>query len=102
MTVECALKCGNPLNPFDIGVWKEVRGFVGGEKKDSMVLREDTGRYAHSSCVEKARAGQHPTQPELLADEPRPQKWGSVEELEASVKSDVAELEGMLGEDRTE
>ena len=66
MTEECALGCGNPLNPYDEGIWKEVKGFVGGPKKDSMRLREDTGRYAHNACVEKANQGQAPDQEELL------------------------------------
>lgn len=46
--------------------WKEVRGFVGGKKKDSMVLRIDTGRQAHDHCVAKARQGQAPDQLELF------------------------------------
>lgn len=64
----CALNCGNPVNPHDIGVWKEVTGFVGGPKKDSMRLRTETGRHAHQQCVEKAQRGQAPDQPSL--DEP--------------------------------
>jgi hypothetical protein len=69
MTIECALGCGKPLNPHDLGVWKEVTGFVGGPKKDSMALRTDTGRFAHDSCVHKAKQGQAPDQPSLLGDD---------------------------------
>ena len=65
---ECALGCGRPLNPHDTGIWKEVRGFVGGPKKDSMALREDTGRYAHDSCVHKAKVGQAPDQPDMFEE----------------------------------
>jgi hypothetical protein len=52
--------------------WKQVVGWVGGPRKDSMRLREDTGRYAHNHCVEKAQIGQAPDQPSLLDDEPTP------------------------------
>lgn len=62
MAEECGLGCGKPVNPHDIGTWKEVRGWVGGPRKDSMRLREDTGRYAHASCVAKAQEGQAPDQ----------------------------------------
>ena len=66
MTEECALGCGNPLNPHDLGVWKEVTGFVGGPKKDSMRLREDTGRHAHDACVQRAQEGQQVGGPTLF------------------------------------
>jgi len=66
MSVECALGCGEPVNPHDAGTWKEVKGFVGGPRKDSMRLREDTGNYAHDHCVAKAAAGAAPDQVELI------------------------------------
>jgi len=62
MAEECALGCGNPLNPHDEGTWKQVIGWVGGPRKDSMRLREDTGKHAHAACVEKAQQGQAPDQ----------------------------------------
>jgi len=65
---QCAL-CGNDLNPYDAGVWKEVKGWVGGPKKDSMRLREDTGRHAHNGCVQKLQQGQAVDQPSLLDGE---------------------------------
>ena len=78
----CALNCGKPVNPHDLGVWKEVTGFVGGPKKDSMRLRIDTGRFAHDACVQKANMGQAPDQPamdewpaEPLEADPRPPEW---------------------------
>jgi hypothetical protein len=72
MSEECALGCGKPVNPFDAGVWKEVRGFVGGPKKDSMRVRQDTGRYAHDSCVAAHQAGQAVDQPSLLDNDVSP------------------------------
>ncbi len=67
MTTQCKL-CGKDINPHDISSWKEVTGFVGGPKKDSMVLRTDTGRYACTPCIHKAKEGQAPDQ-ESLFDE---------------------------------
>lgn len=64
MSEPCTL-CGEPLNPYDTGVWKEVVGWVGGPRKDSMRLRHDTGRHAHDRCVAKVAAGQAPDQPGL-------------------------------------
>lgn len=66
MSEDCALGCGMPLNPHDAGVWKEVTGFVGGEKQDSMRLRTDTGRHAHGACVAKVSEGQAIDQPGLF------------------------------------
>lgn len=63
----CALGCGRPVNPHDLGTWKEVTGFVGGPRKDSMRLRQDTGRVAHNSCVEKVNAGQDIFQEDIFS-----------------------------------
>lgn len=52
MSVACAI-CGGPVNPYDRSTWKEVTGWVGGPRRDSMRLRRDTGRYAHNHCVGK-------------------------------------------------
>lgn len=51
----------------DVEVYKEVKGWVGGPKKDSMRLREDTGRVAHADCVAIMAIGQDPTQPDLFS-----------------------------------
>lgn len=67
-SVKCVKGCGRDINPYDISTWKEVTGFVGGPKKDSMVLRSDTGRYACSPCIHREKAGQAPDQ-ESLFDE---------------------------------
>lgn len=70
MNRACSL-CGDPVRMSDSTIWKEVSGFVGGPKKDSMRLRKDTGRFAHDSCVAAAQDGQEPTQSSLL-DDPKP------------------------------
>jgi hypothetical protein len=69
MAEDCALGCGQPLNPHDSGVWKQVVGWVGGPRKDSMVLRSDTGKYAHGTCIDKARAGQSVDQPDIFDED---------------------------------
>jgi len=65
MTTQCKL-CGKDINPHDTASWKEVTGFVGGPKKDSMVLRTDTGSFACTPCVHKAKDGQAPDQNSLF------------------------------------
>jgi hypothetical protein len=92
MSVDCALECGNPVNPHDVGTWKEVRGWVGGPRKDAMTLREDTGRYAHDHCVRKARKGQAPDQPELSFEEARVEGKTIVRDT----SEEISDLEGML------
>jgi len=87
VTVQCKL-CGKDLNPHDIGTWKEVTGFVGGPKKDSMVLRTDTGKFACTPCVHKAKQGQAPDQdslfdrvePIVLMGEPDLDDWGKLKD----------------------
>ena len=69
MTVQCKL-CGKGINPHDIGTWKEVTGYVGGPKKDSMVLRTDTGNFVCTPCVHKAKQGQAPDQDSLFDPNP--------------------------------
>lgn len=68
MTVNCFF-CNGPVNPHDLGTWKQVAGWVGGPRKDSMTMREDTGVYAHDKCVHKAQAGQSADQPDLFGEE---------------------------------
>jgi hypothetical protein len=53
------------VNPHDPTTWKQVVGWVGGPKKDSMRLREDSGWYAHDKCVKKLVEGQAIDQPTL-------------------------------------
>jgi hypothetical protein len=57
--------CGLLVEPGKDSTWKEVSGFVGGPHKDGMCLRTDTGKYAHDSCVQKAKSGQASDQEEL-------------------------------------
>lgn len=67
MTIQCNF-CSKDINPHDLGVWKQVTGWVGGPRKDSMTLRYDTGKYACTQCVEKLKAGQAFDQPDLLGE----------------------------------
>lgn len=67
ISLECPL-CGNQVDPFNKTAWKEVRGWVGGPKKDHMRLREDTGRFAHGECVQKVLEGQSPDQPSMFEE----------------------------------
>lgn len=62
--MKCAI-CERPIETEDF--YKEVKGWVGGPKKDSMRLREDTGRVAHADCVSILASGQDPTQPDLFS-----------------------------------
>lgn len=64
---KCGL-CGGPIDKNQKDSWKQVVGWVGGPRKDSMRLREDTGRYAHDYCVEKVQAGQAPDQESMFDD----------------------------------
>lgn len=66
----CELGCGNPLDKDDPTIWKQVVGWVGGPKKDSMRLRADTGKFAHDECVAKLSAGQAVDQPNLFDIDP--------------------------------
>lgn len=85
-TVNCLI-CKKPISPHDIATWKEVTGFVGGPKKDSMVLRKDTGYFACTPCIHKAKDGQAPDQNSLFdppAEETASQKYArEVEETNA-------------------
>lgn len=49
--------CGQEVDKNDPTTWKQVIGWVGGPRKDSMRLREDTGKYAHNDCVLKRQRG---------------------------------------------
>lgn len=61
----CVL-CDQPIEPAtENDAWKQVVGFVGGPKKDSMRLREDTGSFAHDDCIERIMNGQAPDQEEI-------------------------------------
>lgn len=64
---ECPL-CKQPIEVHDPRNWKEVTGWVGGPKKDSMRLRQDTGRVAHDDCVQKLQAGQAVDQPDIFEE----------------------------------
>lgn len=61
--------CGKPILSNDKTVWKQVIGWVGGPKKDSMRLRDDTGKFAHDDCVKKIQAGQALDQPSMFDEQ---------------------------------
>lgn len=63
-TFICPL-CDQTVDPHNPDTWKQVIGWVGGPRKDSMRLREDTGRYAHNECVAKVQSGQAIDQPSI-------------------------------------
>jgi hypothetical protein len=65
MTKKCVF-CQGPVNPHDLGSWKQVVGWVGGPRKDGMTLRQDTGLYAHDHCVQKHKDGQAVDQPDIF------------------------------------
>jgi hypothetical protein len=49
--------------------YKEVSGWVHGKKKDSLTLRQDTGRAAHPHCIQNLKEGQDPAQPSMFEEE---------------------------------
>lgn len=77
-THEICPLCGEPVNKHADDTWKQVTGWVGGRKKDSMRLREDTGEYAHDHCIKALQTGNPANQPDLFTDE--------VSELRTSVR----------------
>lgn len=70
MNHTCKL-CGNEVLDTDV-TWKEVIGWVGGRKKDSMRLRTDTGEVAHDICITKAMAGIPMDQEDLFTETDTP------------------------------
>ena len=67
--MDFCLLCHTELNKDDPTLWKQVIGWVGGPRKDSMRLREDTGHLAHDACVAKLQSGQAIDQQSLLEAE---------------------------------
>jgi hypothetical protein len=60
--------CGNPVNPFDLGTWKQISSWVKGPKANGACLSENTDLYAHDPCVRKAKSGQPPEQGTLFEE----------------------------------
>lgn len=60
--------CHEPVDRHSPDAWKEVTGWVGGPRKDSMRAREDTGNYAHDKCVAALSDGIPPGQPDLFTE----------------------------------
>ena len=56
-------------------IYREVIGWAkpgrgrGGQSGSSLVLRENTGSVAHSTCIERAKLGLHPHQTSLTDPE---------------------------------
>lgn len=65
--------CGLAVDKYSPDSWKQTKGWVGGPRKDSMRLREDTGYYAHSECVLKVAQGQAVDQDSLFDEPSSPQ-----------------------------
>ena len=84
---KCEL-CGKDIDRHSPATWKQVIGWVGGPRKDSMRLRENTGKYAHDACVAKIQKGQVVDQPDL---------W-EMDSTAHVAQSDVSELEELLDE----
>lgn len=64
--MDCAF-CGRPVEEGrEDEVYREVKSWVTGPKLDHPVMREQTGRVAHASCIRKLKEGQAPDQEELL------------------------------------
>lgn len=61
--------CKNELDADDPTTYRQVESWVTGPKLDSPVLREQTGRLAHKTCIENIMRGQAPDQPGLFDEE---------------------------------
>jgi len=62
--------CSLPVdreNPDEF--YREVVAWATGPKVQSPVLREQTGRLAHATCIQKQIAGQAVDQPDLFGEE---------------------------------
>jgi hypothetical protein len=77
---QCAFDCGQPVDTDDEDNYVEVTSWVNGPKLDGPKLRQQTGRVAHKTCVDKVVHGQAPDQPDLF-DEVEPHKPEPVEDL---------------------
>ena len=58
--------CFERVNIDDPETYHEVKSWVNGPKLDGPKLREQTGRYAHKSCIDLLVAGQAPDQERLF------------------------------------
>lgn len=81
------LLCKKDINKDDPNTWKQVLGWVGGPRKDSMRLRSNTGGLAHDVCVEKMQRGQAVDQPDI---------WEMDTTTHVQGTDDVEALEGLL------
>lgn len=73
--VSTCCMCFESFTPAELDdpneIYREVKSWVYGKKLQSPVLREQTGRLAHSYCIEKVLDGQSPDQKPLPGLEAR-------------------------------
>lgn len=59
--VPCAFGCGQPVNPMDPRTWQQQFGWTRPRQQggtNALSLRQPVpGRYAHSECIDAAKAG---------------------------------------------
>lgn len=60
--------CAEPVSDDDETAYREVTSWVHGPKLDGPILREQTGRVAHKTCIDKVAHGQAADQPELFPE----------------------------------
>jgi hypothetical protein len=60
--------CDEPVNPNSRFTYRSMKGFhrPGKAGGSDVVLREDTGQYAHPQCVDRERMGVSHAQQELV------------------------------------
>jgi hypothetical protein len=67
-TVPCDL-CNRPVRTDDPTVYREVRVWISGEKRNLSALRHYTGQYAHRDCITKVRNGLAPDEVSIFDDQ---------------------------------
>lgn len=70
--MKCAF-CSEFVDPESPDTYREVTSWVHGPKLDGPKLRDQTGRMAHKSCIDRLVSGQSPDQPVFdfgVTDEP--------------------------------
>lgn len=59
MSTQCSF-CDGPVNPYDLGTYKQVSVWVKAKSGNGATLSVDTGAHAHAACVIKAKQGIDP------------------------------------------
>lgn len=60
--------CEGAVDPADPDTYKQVKVWVGGPRKNSSKMSQDTGLYGHPGCVNDAARGVAPDQPPLIPE----------------------------------